>query len=307
MVNRMEEKDYNKIGKLLSGEEKATTSDADLSAMKSIWDSAGSYNYPELSNSDAAWTDLQKRISTPAPIKISWIRQHAFAVAASIALLAVAGTSFWMMNNSPDKNSIAAIHEKTGNKEIKTVSLSDGSVVVLNSNSEVTVVAGFNETNRTIELKGEANFEVAPNKDIPFVVTAGKTITQVVGTGFDISAFEGEDVKITVTHGKVKFAGTKDNVMLVKGDAAKYDARASKVQKVEADLVNLAWQNENWIFKAAKLNDIALQIKHRFGKTMKFEATNASKLFTGKFATGTSPEQMAKTISQALQISVTID
>ena len=85
-----------------------------------------------------------------------------------------------------------------------SIPLQDGSVVVLNTNSQIKVE--FTEQHRNIHLiQGEAHFEVAKNKDIPFRVFAGKGRVKAVGTAFTVYLRE-QDVDVLVTEGKVELA-----------------------------------------------------------------------------------------------------
>lgn len=100
-------------------------------------------------------------------------------------------------------------HHVTAIGERSTFTLSDGSVVALNTNSEL--VVDFSEGRRDVRLsRGEANFEVAKNPDRPFVVHAGDGVVWAVGTAFSVrySATAGEldsaAVDVVVTEGAVK-------------------------------------------------------------------------------------------------------
>lgn len=85
-----------------------------------------------------------------------------------------------------------------------TIRLADGSVVLLNTNSQIHVE--YTEHHRNIHLiQGEAHFEVAKNKALPFRVYAGKGRVQAVGTAFTVYLRE-QDVDVLVTEGKVDLA-----------------------------------------------------------------------------------------------------
>ena len=70
--------------------------------------------------------------------------------------------------------------------------LSDGSTVFLNSESELTYPVKFCGNRREVELKGEALFEVAHKPEQPFVVTSGVLETKVLGTVFNVMAYQDE-------------------------------------------------------------------------------------------------------------------
>jgi len=118
-----------------------------------------------------------------------WIRR--VAVAGIVAL--AAGLTSWHF--------LGAERYKTGIGEQRSVVLNDGSVVTLNTSSDIEVhITG---KHRTVELlSGEALFQVAPDTARPFDVTAGKTTVRAVGTQFDIDRRPG-GTKVTVVEGKV--------------------------------------------------------------------------------------------------------
>jgi len=87
--------------------------------------------------------------------------------------------------------------------EIRVVPLSDGSVVTLNTNSEI--VVRFTKAQRLIELvHGEALFDVAKNKARPFIVRAAATQVRAVGTSFNVKALPDQPVQVLVREGVVE-------------------------------------------------------------------------------------------------------
>lgn len=73
------------------------------------------------------------------------------------------------------------------------ITLADGTRVWLNAKSTLTYASNFGRTDRNINLEGEAYFEVAKNKDIPFYVNTEKNKVRVVGTSFNVCAYKGSN------------------------------------------------------------------------------------------------------------------
>ncbi len=97
----------------------------------------------------------------------------------------------------------AGSHFQTGKGETKVVALKDGSVVTLNTASEI--VVNYSDGLRSVELvRGEALFDVAKNRARPFVVAAGDTNVRVVGTSFSVSHFEAAPIQVLVREGIVE-------------------------------------------------------------------------------------------------------
>ena len=96
------------------------------------------------------------------------------------------------------------------------IKLPDGTTVVLNAGSTLRYQSDYNESNRDLELTGEAYFKVARNADIPLVVNAGSINVKAIGTEFNIKAYDEEGtVETTLIEGKVEITrhgkdGNKD-------------------------------------------------------------------------------------------------
>jgi transmembrane sensor len=115
------------------------------------------------------------------------------AIAATVLVGSVAG---WQTLH-------ARSHFRTGKGETKVIALKDGSVVTLNTASEIAV--DYSDAQRSVELvHGEALFDVAKNKARPFVVAAGDTSVRVVGTSFSVSRFDAAPIRVLVREGIVE-------------------------------------------------------------------------------------------------------
>lgn len=90
------------------------------------------------------------------------------------------------------------------------IALEDGTVVTLKKNSRLSYPVHFKEDIRETFLSGEAFFEVAKNPKKPFFVYSNEVVTRVLGTSFDIKAFDGErQVRVNVRTGQVSVFNQK--------------------------------------------------------------------------------------------------
>jgi transmembrane sensor len=122
-----------------------------------------------------------------------------WAIAATLLLIAVAGT-FVRYRLEQNLDYVTAIGEQ------RTVPLEDGSRIALNSNSEVKIE--FTASKRAVRLlRGEAFFEVAHNKERPFVVIAGDNQVTAVGTAFEVR-YEPDHIDVTLVEGRVNVTST---------------------------------------------------------------------------------------------------
>ena len=92
------------------------------------------------------------------------------------------------------------------------LTLPDGSAVWLNAASSIRYPTTFAGPTREVEITGEAYFEIAKNTAMPFIVKAGQTQTTVLGTSFNINAYEDENKVITtLLEGAVKFGHRQES------------------------------------------------------------------------------------------------
>jgi len=125
------------------------------------------------------------------------------AAAVVILVAAVLGAQRWLNFGEATPPAIVDLANGAGVKSSHT--LADGTEIWLNSNSRLRYPEVFSDTMRWVELVGEAFFDVKPDPERPFVVRAGKTMTHVLGTSFNVEAYQqAEFLKVSLLEGKVK-------------------------------------------------------------------------------------------------------
>ncbi|WP_254412624.1 FecR family protein [Dyadobacter diqingensis] len=96
------------------------------------------------------------------------------------------------------------ISQTNHSRVAQLIRLEDGSAVVLKPGSNITFPKHFDKQKRLVQLTGEAFFEISRNPNRPFFVYAGKSVTKVLGTSFNVRAFEADDaITVKVKTGKV--------------------------------------------------------------------------------------------------------
>lgn len=162
--------------------------------------------------------------------------------------------------------------EKIVNKEIEPVmhtviterggevefTLDDGSRVWLNADSRLEFPVQFTGKERRVVLIGEAYFEVSSNKDKPFIVQSQGMNTRVLGTTFNIKAYNDDPIiQTTLISGKVEVDISNKSIRLNKGFAAVMNRQTGKVEVVKADIESIiAWKSGYYIFNDKGLDDV---------------------------------------------------
>lgn len=159
--------------------------------------------------------------------------------------------------SSPEFNTIST--PKGGQYQIL---LPDGSKVWLNAASSLKFPTLFTGTDRNVELNGEAYFEIAKNKNKAFTVNANGTKVLVLGTHFNVMAYEDEkEVKTTLLEGSVKLIHANDVAFLKPGQQGSITKNGGKYKVCEADMASaMAWKNGYFLFDNASLPQLMRQI-----------------------------------------------
>ncbi|NML38682.1 DUF4974 domain-containing protein [Chitinophaga sp. G-6-1-13] len=142
------------------------------------------------------------------------------------------------------------------------VVLPDGSRVWLNAASSLRYPTAFPADNRTVEIKGQAYFEIKPIPGQPFIVKVNNTEVQVLGTSFDIMAYADEPVtRTTLIQGAVKVKSGDNEGYLRPGQAAVVNNGTGSLSVQPADLwETTAWRTGFFNFENASLGSILRQL-----------------------------------------------
>lgn len=149
--------------------------------------------------------------------------------------------------------------------------LSDGSRIVLDSGSELSYPKKFTGRMRDVLLKGEGYFEVAPDKEKPFVVHAGGAVIRVLGTRFDVRAWErNRRVVVAVAEGRVSFGsencGDQEKVILTRNQESELTGNGKPDTPREADVEKiLGWMHDRIEFENAPLGEVLFQVERWYG------------------------------------------
>lgn len=174
--------------------------------------------------------------------------------------------------------------------------LADGSKVWMNAASSLRFPTAFAGKQRNVELTGEAYFEVAKNAAMPFNVQVNDLNVQVLGTHFNVMAYNDENViKTTLLEGAVKV--TKGTVagLLKPGQQAKMDKDAGNIKIATADVEEtMAWKNGLFLFNNDDIKTIMRQISRWYDVNISFEGNIPAKNFTWQISRNTNVSQVLK-------------
>ncbi len=169
------------------------------------------------------------------------------------------------------------------------IRLPDGSKVWLNSASTLIYPTTFAGNERKVQLKGEAYFEIAPNKNVPFRVESDNQIVEVLGTNFNINSYDDEDyVKTTLLEGSVKVILSSNpneiskTKLLKPGEQSLTKSSQSGIRIENADTEKaVAWKNGYFKFRNTPIKEIMREIERWYDVELVYEGKIPSDEFTG--------------------------
>lgn len=166
--------------------------------------------------------------------------------------------------------------------------LPDGSKVWLNAASSIRFPSKFSGATREIEVKGEVYVEVAQNSKQPFYVHTHKTTIQVLGTSFNINAYEDEELeKTTLIEGSVRVlvnpAGSSQRSTLLKPGQQSIYSDNSPLSAHPADIEQaLAWKNGIFNFNNVDIKGMMRQLSRWYNIDVQYEGSIPQRIFEGK-------------------------
>ena len=174
------------------------------------------------------------------------------------------------------------LNNPRGSKVI-SLSLADGSKVWLNAASSLKYPTSFTGSERKVEITGEAYFEVAHNPAMPFVVSKGGTNIKVLGTHFNVNAYDDErSLNVTLLEGSVSVMANHSTQpkVIEPGAQARVDKNGSIQLDNSVDLNEvMAWKNGLFSFKAADIESIMRQVSRWYNVEVVFKTPITEKFY----------------------------
>jgi len=162
--------------------------------------------------------------------------------------------------------------------QVVNITLADGSKVWLNTGSSLTYPVAFVGNDRKVSISGEAYFEVAHDPTKPFTVANGEMSVQVLGTHFNINAYDDENnIKVTLLEGSVK---VNNDVTIKPGQQAQISNTGIDVRAVDVTGA-IAWQRGILELNNTELPAIMRQISRWYDLDIVYEGKPRNEKFGG--------------------------
>lgn len=276
-------------------------------------------SHPSHSAIEDVWKSIQKQMTYSAPVHSriwkSQIGQY-LRIAAVLVIGFALGFAFYLTNqgNSDHIDDELFVLKETQNGVKSTFRLPDGTIVKLNADSKLFYSNKFNETEREVELEGEAYFQVTHNKQKPFKVKSDNIVTKVLGTTFNVRAYPEENMSlVALEEGKVQVREIENGEVVYRevlepSEMLVYN-KATRSHKVkEFDVADImGWKDNAIVFNNSSFPEIKKKLERWYGVSIHASDDVVADFgFTGKFY-NESLVNVLDNISMAMDFSYSIE
>ncbi|MBB6126131.1 FecR family protein [Mucilaginibacter lappiensis] len=188
------------------------------------------------------------------------------------------------------------------------VVLPDGTKVWLNAASSISYPVAFIGHDRQVKLVGEAYFEVAKNKDKPFYVNINNVQVRVLGTHFNIEAYnDDEKIKTTLLEGAVQITKNDAHSTLAPGQQAVINKNSNSIIVSTADIDDaMAWKNGYFIFDHDNIQGIMKKVSRWYDVDVAYQGNFNDLKFGGTFYRSKSIEELLQHLESVGNIHLVI-
>jgi ferric-dicitrate binding protein FerR (iron transport regulator) len=232
---------------------------------------------------EAAWQEAARREGdrpTPVVVRPRTLMPNAARIAAAIAVVAIGIAAVrsmgWFGHTEPVREFASARASRV------TVTLRDGTELVLGPATHLRVPSDFGESTRTVELDGEALFTVVHDGRHPFIVQTSHATVRDVGTTFVVHAYAADlGAQVAVAEGEVALAGEA----LRARDVASIDAGGRLSIRRDVDVSRyLGWVRGGLVFEDTPLRDVVREMARTYDLDVSIaDSTLAGSLVTASF------------------------
>ena len=235
--------------------------------------------------------------------RVRWQRAR---LSAAAAVLVVAGAGLiWRVaanrgadSRAPDRTSYA-----TGPGAMDSLTLPDGSRVLLGPGSRLDLLSSFKSGAREMSLAGEARFTVAHDTIHPFVIHTVSATIRDVGTVFSVHSDAAEGDRVVVSEGAVEVQANSgaSRQTLRAGDVGVVAAGgAMQVQRAAAGSDDLAWTHGRLVFRDASVTQVAADLRRWYGVEVQVDSVFAQRPVTANFDRAIAGLDVARIIAASI-------
>lgn len=251
-----------------------------LDSYESVWSEAGKLTpNPVAIDIPSAWVRMSERVDNfekEKSVKTISLKSRLLKISYSAAAILILFIAIYQLLLKPTPTlKIASV------EQVLKDSLPDGTQISMNKNSKITYPKRFAKNERRVKLEGEAFFEVKRNEKKPFIIEAGNAFIQVLGTKFNVKAYEDSKIEVIVTEGLVKLfvidseTNETSEILLKAGEKGKISTKENKPVYVSENIPEeLIWMDYTLIFKDTDLKRVFTLLEKYYTINIKVSDTS---------------------------------
>ncbi|MDY6867398.1 MAG: DUF4974 domain-containing protein [Chloroflexota bacterium] len=224
-----------------------------------------------------------------------WYTYRVMTLTAAIAAVFLVTILFNNSRRISDENTkLELVHQEiiTKKGQQTTVGLSDGTRIYVNAESKLSVPQNYMDEQRIVYLEGEAFFEVTSDETKPFIVQAGHSVTRVLGTKFNVTAYpEEQKVQVVVAEGKVALRSSVDQALVPEVQLKRNQLGAISINgeiiasKISDASIYTDWFRGKLTFQDTPLDEVAKRLERWYDVEIKIDndISTSERLLHGTF------------------------
>ncbi|HTN05482.1 FecR family protein [Agriterribacter sp.] len=265
----------------------------------------------------------EEAVASAKPVSITRSVNRKLIAAAACFLLIAATTTYYFVRSGKSPASYRSSYI-TQPAEKKSLVLSDGTKVILNADSKLSIAPGFGQEERRVQLDGEAFFDVAHNASKPFVVHTARMDVKVLGTAFNVKAYATDDLfETALIRGSVELSLKKEKKTVMLRPNEKYVLREIrpgvalaeesitgrkthsegllpvKIDKVDTSIVEVSWTENKIAFADEPFAQVVKKLERWYGVSIIVD----DDVLPGNLYTGSFRNESIEDVLSALQFS----
>ena len=188
---------------------------------------------------------------------LSWMRIAAML----ILIIGAAGLGYYLLSDQPVKNLVVVTQQQP-----LADTLPDGSQITINAGGSISYQHSFNRSDRQVTLRGEAYFNIVPDKARPFIIKVDALTIKVTGTSFNVRKRDSEEtVEVQVTSGMVEMHANNQVLTLKKGQTGIFEKHTMKLKLEDGvDLNGLSYATKTFSFNDLSLKETCAYLESAF-------------------------------------------
>lgn len=281
------------------------------------------YNWPSENEMDETFSiddqvratkqNIDYRIAVFETLKTRKLRLfQMMKVAAIIVVIASASFYFYQSSVSKKTGTVSYTTIKSPVSKRKKVVLIDGTIVWLNTKSEISYNNLYNEKTREVTLVGEAFFEVTKNQKVPFIVNSAGVQIKVLGTSFNIGAYpEDENVTVALLTGKIWLKAPDGNSeILIPNQTISFNKKKNHLEPIITESAEnyAAWKDGKIVFNNISLAAAAKKLERLFNVNIDIKEEELSQTkINGNFTVNQQPTEVLEVLCRLVGARYRID